>query len=247
MEAIVVLCLIAIVSATFDNYNDNNRKDELERSDGSSLNNNWHINGVLGAQNFANRHYGFNRQYPQLQQPSTVITKQFFVHAAPEDADEGYQEKHVTLGPARKHYNIVFIKSPSVSNRKTALKISPASHEEKTIIYVLNKKAEAAEIHAEILEKPTTTTKPQVVFIKYKTDEEAANAQEYIKTKFEALGDSHAQVDDERTASIDSLDHSSHISDGIGGASTTGIGRAVSSDSHGSVHNEYLPPILSIR
>uniref|UniRef100_A0A1A9UFL1 DUF243 domain-containing protein n=1 Tax=Glossina austeni TaxID=7395 RepID=A0A1A9UFL1_GLOAU len=221
--------------AKVESYNDNMRKEGLERFDGSSLNNNWDVNGALGAQNFA------NHQYLQQQQPSTVITKHFFIHAAPEDADEEYREKHITLGPAKKHYNIVFIKSPSVSNRKTAVKISPASHEEKTIIYVLNKKAEAAEIHAEILEQPTTTTKPQVVFIKYKTDEEAANAQEYIKTKFEALGDSTGRVSDEGTAPIvsivGSLDHSSqHNSNGrIGGTSTTGV------------RNDYLPPILSIR
>lgn len=221
------------------------RKEELGRFDGLSLNNNWDVNGVPGAQNFA------NHQYLQQQQPSTVITKQFFIHAAPEDVDEEYQEKHIRLGPAKKHYNIVFIKSPSISNRKTAVKISPAAHEEKTIIYVLNKKAEAAEIRAEILEQPTTTTKPQVVFIKYKTNEEAANAQEYITTKFEALGDSKGQVSDEGTAPIvsivGSLDRSSqHNSNGIGGTSTAGVDHAISSNSHGSVRNEYLPPISSI-
>uniref|UniRef100_A0A1A9WGF5 DUF243 domain-containing protein n=1 Tax=Glossina brevipalpis TaxID=37001 RepID=A0A1A9WGF5_9MUSC len=218
MEAIIFLFWLSVIVSAAPEYNYNHNAD-LAHYRNAYPNVHRDANGAFGAQNLVNQQFGVNSQdLNQQQQRSPIITKRFFIHTAPEDNNEGeardYQEKYITLGPSRKHYNVVFIKSPLISNRKTAVKIIPASHEEKTFIYVLNKKPEAAEIKAEILDQSTTTTRPQVIFINYKNNEEAANAQEYIKTQIEALDGRTGQVIDEGTAPLvsitDSLDHSYH-------------------------------------
>ncbi|XP_036324991.1 probable basic-leucine zipper transcription factor R [Rhagoletis pomonella] len=143
-------------------------------------------------------------QQQQLVEPKTVITKRFFLHAAPEDAEEEVQERHITIGKARKSYNVVFIKSSNKAAKKASIKITPAANEEKTVIYVLNKKQDAADIDAQVYEPATTTTKPEVFFIKYKTAEEAAHAQQTIQAQYDALGGS-TQVSNEGVAPVSSV------------------------------------------
>ncbi|XP_017478625.1 PREDICTED: mediator of RNA polymerase II transcription subunit 15, partial [Rhagoletis zephyria] len=143
-------------------------------------------------------------QQQQLVEPKTVITKRFFLHAAPEDAEEEVQERHITIGKARKSYNVVFIKSSNKAAKKASIKITPAANEEKTVIYVLNKKQDAADIDAQVYEPATTTTKPEVFFIKYKTAEEAAHAQQAIQAQYDALGGS-AQFSNEGVAPVSSV------------------------------------------
>lgn len=54
-------------------------------------------------------------------------------------------------------------------------------NEEKTAVYVLSKKADAPIVETFVQEPVTTTSKPGVVFIKYRTNEEAEHAQHHIQ------------------------------------------------------------------
>ncbi|XP_075147919.1 uncharacterized protein LOC142221922 [Haematobia irritans] len=155
-------------------------------------------------QSFGGHQQVHHQQHHQQQQQQAIVSKRFFIHSAPEDAEEDFKEKHITVGVPKKNYNVVFIKSPSKSNKKTAIKISPAPTEEKTVIYVLSKKTDASDIQAEVVEHATTTAKPEVFFIKYKTNEEAAHAQEQIQAQYDALGGS-SQVSDEGVAPVTSV------------------------------------------
>ncbi|XP_011181903.2 double-stranded RNA-binding protein Staufen homolog [Zeugodacus cucurbitae] len=146
----------------------------------------------------------FIQQQSQRVEPETVISKRFYLHAAPEDDDEEVKQHHVTVGKPRKNYNVVFIKSSDKSTPKTSLKITPAVNEEKTVIYVLNKKQDAADIDTQVYEPVTTTAKPEVYFIKYKTAEEAAHAQQTIQAQYDALGGS-TQVTNEGVAPVSSV------------------------------------------
>ncbi|XP_067626420.1 pupal cuticle protein 36 [Eurosta solidaginis] len=157
-------------------------------------------------------------------QQQAIISKRFFIHTAPEDNDEQYQEKHVTVGVPRKNYNVVFIKSPSRSHKKASIKITPAVNEEKTVIYVLNKKSDSHDIDAQVLEQPAVTTKPEVFFIKYKTAEEAQHAQQEIQAQYDALGGS-SQVTDEGVAPVSSVIGS------LGGGADAGAGASASAGS----------------
>jgi len=66
----------------------------------------------------------------------------------------------------------------------SSLRIKQAPVEEKTIIYVLTKKPDPLDLQAAIEEiAPKQPSKPEVFFIKYKTQEEAAHAQRTIQGK----------------------------------------------------------------
>ncbi|XP_073814961.1 tweedleV [Musca autumnalis] len=198
-------------------------------------------------------------QQQHQQQPQAIVSKRFFIHSAPEDVEEDQQEKHITIGVPKKNYNVVFIKSPSKSSKKTSIKISPAPTEEKTVIYVLNKKTDASDVQAEVVEHPTTTAKPEVFFIKYKTNEEAAHAQEQIQAQYDALGGS-SQVSDEGVAPVTSVigalgngsaggDFNAGANAGavaVGGVQSAGANFAGVSTGHAGAqqtnNNAYLPP-----
>ncbi|XP_017010979.1 uncharacterized protein TwdlV [Drosophila takahashii] len=183
------------------------------------------------------------QQAQQVQQQQAIVSKRFFIHSAPEEAED-YKERHITVGVPKRNYNVVFIKSPQRNNRKT-IKISPAANEEKTVIYVLSKKGES-DLNAEVVEQASSTSKPEVFFIKYKTNEEAAHAQQQIQAQYDALGGS-SQLTDEGVAPVTSVIGALGGSDGhvdagsaVGG---TGAAQIISTGSAGShTGNAYLPP-----
>eukprot|EP00099_Drosophila_melanogaster_P022068 NP_649446.1 TweedleV [Drosophila melanogaster] len=184
-----------------------------------------------------------HHQQQQVQQQQAIVSKRFFIHSAPEEAED-YKERHITVGVPKRNYNVVFIKSPQRNNRKT-IKISPAANEEKTVIYVLSKKGES-DLNAEVVEQASSTSKPEVFFIKYKTNEEAAHAQQQIQAQYDALGGS-SQLTDEGVAPVTSVIGALGGSDGhIDGGSVvgaTGAGQIVSTGTAGShTGNAYLPP-----
>lgn len=77
--------------------------------------------------------------------------------------------KPIAVPPAQKHYKIVFIKAPSPP-APTAPIIPPIpQNEEKTLVYVLVKKPEEQPEITIPTPAPTQPSKPEVYFIRYKT------------------------------------------------------------------------------
>ncbi|KAM7364424.1 tweedleV [Cochliomyia hominivorax] len=230
MRGFIVLCLCAVSLAAPQGYNYNQQSaggfgGSFTGVSTSSSGGAFFQAGQTVQQSSFGGHQQL-QQHQQQQQQQAIVSKRFFIHSAPEDVDEDYKEKHITVGVPKKNYNVVFIKSPSKSNKKTAIKISPAPNEEKTVIYVLSKKTDASDIQAEVVEHPTTTAKPEVFFIKYKTNEEAHHAQEQIQAQYDALGGT-SQVTDEGVAPVTSVIGS------LGGADA-GTGAGVSAHATGS-------------
>lgn len=123
--------------------------------------------------------------HPQQQHVAPIVTKDIFIHAAPEEPEEQYSQPQLPSQPPRKHYRIVFIKAPTQNIKQQSIRLSQAPTEEKTIIYVLSKKDDPIDIQAALQEiQPTQPSKPEVYFIKYKTQEEAQHAQRQIQGKF---------------------------------------------------------------
>lgn len=121
-------------------------------------------------------------QSVQSQQP--IITKHFYVHAAPEDPEEkATGPRFVQIGRARKNYKIIFIKPPTYDLTSQIIPVIPPT-EEKTIVYVLSKKP-TLDQNIQLPEPaPTEPSKPDVFFIKYKTQQEADEAQQSIQGNF---------------------------------------------------------------
>ncbi|KAH8248098.1 hypothetical protein KR038_000490, partial [Drosophila bunnanda] len=142
----------------------------------------------------------------QQQHQQHLVSKDIYVHVPPVDvAEEAYPQPALPPPPPRKHYRIVFIKAPTPSVSKAALRVKQAPVEEKTIIYVLTKKPDPLDLQAAIEEAaPKQPSKPEVFFIKYKTQEEAAHAQRTIQAQYDQLGGT-SQISDEGVAPVTSV------------------------------------------
>lgn len=123
-------------------------------------------------------------QTQSVQSQEPIITKHFYVHAAPEDPEEKETgPRFVQIGRARKNYKIIFIKPPTYDLRSQIIPVI-APTEEKTIVYVLSKKP-TLDQNIQLPEPaPTEPSKPDVFFIKYKTQQEADEAQQSIRGNF---------------------------------------------------------------
>ncbi|EDW54800.1 GM10719 [Drosophila sechellia] len=175
---------------------------------------------------------------PQAHQPQQqhLVSKDIYVHVPPaEEPEDRYPQPVLPPAPPRKHYRIVFIKAPTPSVSKAALRIKQAPVEEKTIIYVLTKKPDPLDLQTAIEEiAPKQPSKPEVFFIKYKTQEEAAHAQRTIQAQYDQLGGT-SQVSDEGVAPVTSV---------IGVLDNQRNSGVASGQFAGSLPNSYLPTNL---
>jgi hypothetical protein len=81
------------------------------------------------------------------------------------------------LSAPRKHYKIIFIKAPSAPSLTQQIAAAQAQSQEKTLIYVLVKKPEDISFGPGPQPVPELpVSKPEVYFIKYKTQKEAGGA-----------------------------------------------------------------------
>ncbi|XP_055905367.1 uncharacterized protein LOC129940872 [Eupeodes corollae] len=176
---------------------------------------------------------------PRIRKP--IVSKSFFIHSAPEETEEEVQEELSQLSQQpRKHYNVLFIKSPSQTNKAAALNFAKSLNEEKTVVYVLTKKTTAADLQEAVRDAPQKTIKPEVFFIKYRTPEEAANAQRQIQSQYDTLGGSSTISDEgfaQVTSVIGSLDPQTQEEDISQSQSYEDV-----SDNSLSNNNGYLPP-----
>uniref|UniRef100_A0A1I8MTS3 DUF243 domain-containing protein n=1 Tax=Musca domestica TaxID=7370 RepID=A0A1I8MTS3_MUSDO len=133
-----------------------------------------------------------------------LITKRFFIHSAAEEEGVDVQHHDVAVGTPRKNYNVVFVKAPAEKQQKIKVRVTPAVNEEKTAVYVLSKKADAPIVETFVQETATTTSKPEVAFIKYRTNEEAEHAQHHIQAEYDRLGGT-TSVSDEGVSAVKSV------------------------------------------
>ncbi|KAH8363241.1 hypothetical protein KR084_007515 [Drosophila pseudotakahashii] len=118
-------------------------------------------------------------------QENADFHKHFYAFEAPYDSGaEEVESKLSSLG--QKNLQVVFIKAPENKAVVGALSaLAKQTSEDKTAIYVLNKQTDANELASEISAlKSQRKHKPQVHFVKYRTEEEAAQAQQYIQAQY---------------------------------------------------------------
>ncbi|XP_073991129.1 tweedleE isoform X2 [Rhodnius prolixus] len=115
--------------------------------------------------------YGVPQQAP-------VVHKHVYVHVPPPETSYPAARRPVQPPPPpQKHYKIVFIKAPTPPPPTVPdIPALPPPAEQKTLIYVLVKKPdEAPEINIPT-PAPTPPSKPEVYFIRYKTQKQEGYA-----------------------------------------------------------------------
>lgn len=108
---------------------------------------------------------------PQYGPPhqAPIVHKHVYVHVPPPDNEYPAARKPIHVAPPQKHYKIVFIKAPTPPTPTAPVIPVQPQDEEKTLIYVLVKKPEEQPDIVIPTPAPTQPAKPEVYFIRYKT------------------------------------------------------------------------------
>ncbi|BFF92111.1 uncharacterized transmembrane protein [Drosophila madeirensis] len=124
--------------------------------------------------------------------PSAELNKEFFTFSANEEDFDEPQELERVSSSVNKGLRVVFIKGPE--NRgleNAALALAKQAAQQETAIYVLNKQADIGDLANKLNAiRSNSNNKPEVHFVKYRTPEDAANAQRAIQSQYDQLGGS---------------------------------------------------------
>ncbi|XP_054081329.1 mesenchyme-specific cell surface glycoprotein-like [Zeugodacus cucurbitae] len=120
------------------------------------------------------------------------FNKEFFSYSAPEqDFDDAGASQDVA-NSLKKNLRVIFIKGPE--NRgleNAALQLAKHAAEDQTAIYVLQKQSDIGDLAKKLNSiQGQSAHKPEVHFVKYRTPEDAANAQRAIQSQYDQLGGS---------------------------------------------------------
>ncbi|KAF6206698.1 hypothetical protein GE061_017934 [Apolygus lucorum] len=117
---------------------------------------------------------GYNYDSPHGE---PLIQKHIYVHVPPPDPEfHAPPQRLIPAPPPKKHYKIVFIKAPTYAPPTAPAIPELQQHQEKTLIYVLHKNPQDAPPIVIPTAKPTQPSKPEVYFIRYKTQKEVGYA-----------------------------------------------------------------------
>ncbi|XP_039969904.1 spidroin-1-like [Bactrocera tryoni] len=127
---------------------------------------------------------------PSYSAPAAEFDKEFYTYSADEnDFNEpaGSEQLDALL---KKNLRVVFVKGPENNGlENAALNLARLAAEKKTAIYVLQKQADLGDLANKLQSQHGLTGhKPDVHFVKYRTPEDAANAQRAIQSQYDQLG-----------------------------------------------------------
>ncbi|KAH8397350.1 hypothetical protein KR215_010518, partial [Drosophila sulfurigaster] len=124
--------------------------------------------------------------------PAAELEKEFFTYTANEEDFDEPQAAEKVSSSLNKALRVVFIKGPE--NRgleNAALALAKQAAQQETAIYVLNKQADIGDLASKLNAiRSNNNNKPEVHFVKYRTNEDAANAQRAIQGQYDQLGGS---------------------------------------------------------
>ncbi|XP_002137325.3 keratin, type I cytoskeletal 13-like [Drosophila pseudoobscura] len=129
--------------------------------------------------------------------PTAELEKEFFTFSANEQDFDEPQALERVAGSVNKGLRVVFIKGPE--NRgleNAALALAKQAAQQETAIYVLNKQADIGDLANKLNAiRSNNNNKPEVHFVKYRTPEDAANAQRAIQSQYDQLGGTSSATD----------------------------------------------------
>jgi hypothetical protein len=136
---------------------------------------------------------------PIIKHGEPIVTKDFFIHTAPND--EGpeiqYEDVEYTVNP-RIHYNILFAKAPTSSGGNISLNnvaVAP-EYREKTIVYVLagdNVPFDVSGGSQIDLPKPSEPSQPELVFVRYNKEDDIKSVVNKIQSHYNSQHSQNVQ------------------------------------------------------
>ncbi|XP_017056879.1 uncharacterized protein LOC108098479 [Drosophila ficusphila] len=121
--------------------------------------------------------------------PANEFTKEFYTYSAPEQEFDNSRSDDQIAGLLKKNLRVLFIKGPENKGlEQAALQLATSASDDRTAIYVLNKQADIGELASKLNQvKQQVSHKPEVHFVKYRTQSDAENAQRTIQAQYDLL------------------------------------------------------------
>ncbi|XP_061394668.1 uncharacterized protein LOC133330220 [Musca vetustissima] len=174
MRAFIVLCLVAVACADKLGYN---YQPVGQSNSGTSF-----VRGAVGG--------GSASVVAPTYAPVAELEKEFYTFSAPEGEFNDPHAAERVAGSLNKGLRVVFIKGPENNGLEdAALALAKQAAQQETAIYVLNKQTDLGELANKLNQLGANNNqKPEVHFVKYRTPEDAANAQRAIQSQYDLLG-----------------------------------------------------------
>ncbi|XP_030562927.1 uncharacterized protein LOC115764180 [Drosophila novamexicana] len=169
MRAFMMLCLVAVARGQYD------YTPQSHAGDGRG--------GLIGSPDVG---------AAQLSEPILIaneFNKEFYTYSAPEQEFDNGPVNEQIANSLRKNLRVLFIKGPENTGlEQAALQLASSASDDRTAIYVLNKQADIGELANRLNQvKLQTNNKPEVHFVKYRTQSDAENAQRIIQAQYDSL------------------------------------------------------------
>ncbi|XP_059226694.1 spidroin-1-like [Stomoxys calcitrans] len=128
--------------------------------------------------------------------PSAEFEKEFITYSASEGDFEDPNAAEQIANNLKQALRVVFIKGPENKGLEdAALALAKQASAQQTAIYVLNKQTDIGDLANKLNAiNSASSTKPEVHFVKYRTAEDAANAQRTIQSQYDSLGGNSQNV-----------------------------------------------------
>ncbi|XP_073818336.1 uncharacterized protein [Musca autumnalis] len=180
MRAFIVLCLVAVACADKLGYNYQpvgHSSSGLSFAPGATGGGvgSFEAQGSSSAPAFA---------------PQAELEKEFYTFSVNDaDFNEGASSDQYASA-LKKGLRVIFIKGPENNGLEdAALALAKQAGQQETAIYVLNKQADLSGLANKLNSLGNNNNqRPEVHFVKYRTPEDAANAQRAIQSQYDALG-----------------------------------------------------------
>ncbi|XP_016998422.2 uncharacterized protein TwdlK [Drosophila takahashii] len=129
---------------------------------------------------------------PNYAAPQAQLEKEFFTYTADEGDFYDPAASDQVANAVNKALRVVFIKGPENRGLEdAALALAKQAAQQETAIYVLNKQADIGDLANKLNAiRNNNNNKPEVHFVKYRTQEDAQNAQRAIQGQYDQLGGS---------------------------------------------------------
>lgn len=113
---------------------------------------------------------------------------EFYTFTAPEDVFDNHAAVQKISESLKKKVRVIFIKNPeNTAYENAVLGLIQQAAEQRTAIYVLNKQHELSDLAGQFQAiQNNINHKPEVHFVKYRTPEDAYNAQRAIQSQYDA-------------------------------------------------------------
>ncbi|XP_062126494.1 uncharacterized protein LOC133839155 [Drosophila sulfurigaster albostrigata] len=133
-----------------------------------------------------------NNQQQQPEYANAEFNKEFFTYSAPEADFEDNRSVGDLAASLKRNLRVLFIRAPENKGlENAALSLAKQAAEQQTAIYVLTKQGDLSSLANKLQNLNHVSAKrPEVHFVKYRTPEDAINAQRTIQQEYDRLGGS---------------------------------------------------------